>query len=77
MGDYNLSGATVKVYVKDNSTLFVLVPGQPDYELNNVGKNKFALKVAEGYYVQFDVNDNGITTALTFLQPNGNFKASK
>ena len=77
VGDYNLSGATVKVYVKDNSTLFVLVPGQPDYELNNVGKNKFALKVAEGYYVQFDVNDNGVTTALTFLQPNGNFKASK
>jgi hypothetical protein len=53
------------------------VPGQPDYELVPVDTNKFVLKILSGYYVQFDVNDHGITTALSFLQPNGNFKAKK
>ncbi len=76
-GDYDLGGGVVKVYIKDEKTLFVLVPGQPDYELVPVDKNKFALKVAAGYYVQFDVSDDGVTTALSFLQPNGNFKATK
>jgi len=53
------------------------VPGQPDYELVPLGKDKFGLKVAPGYFVQFDVNDKTETTALTFQQPNGNFKAKK
>ncbi len=77
VGDYELSGQTVKVYIKDEKILYVLVPGQPDYELVANGNNKFALKVASGFYVQFDVNDTGETQALTFLQPNGNFKAIK
>lgn len=75
VGDYELSGATVKIYFKDK-TLYALVPGQPDYELNNVGEHKFALKVAAGFYVQFEVFD-GKTKSLTFIQPNGNFKAVK
>ena len=77
VGDYELSGATIKVYIKDEKTLYVLVPGQPDYELIPVDKNKFSIKVAAGYFVQFDVNDKNETTALTFIQPNGNFKAVK
>ncbi len=76
-GDYELGAVVVKVYVKDEKTLFVLVPGQPDYELVPVDTNKFMLKILSGYYVQFDVNDNGVTTGLSFLQPNGNFKAKK
>ena len=76
-GDYELGTVVVKVYVKDEKTLFVLVPGQPDYELVPVDTNKFMLKILSGYYVQFDVNDHGITTGLSFLQPNGNFKAKK
>lgn len=74
VGDYVLNNEAVTVYIKDNKTLFVLVPGQPDYELNNVGEHKFALKVAAGFYVQFEVED-GKSKSLTFIQPNGNFKA--
>jgi CubicO group peptidase (beta-lactamase class C family) len=77
VGDYDLAGTTVKVYIQNEKTLFVLVPGQPDYELVPLGKDKFGLKVASGYFVQFDVNDKQATTALTFQQPNGNFKAKK
>lgn len=77
VGDYELNGAVVKVYIKDSKTLYVLVPGQPDYELIPVDKNKFAIKVANGFFVQFEINDKGECTELNFIQPNGNFKAKK
>ncbi len=76
-GDYLLSSVVVKVYIKENKTLFVLVPGQPDYELVPMGNDKFALKLVNGYFVQFGVNEKGATSDLTFIQPNGNFKAIK
>ena len=75
-GEYELMGATVKVYTK-GETLYVFVPGQPEYELVPNDKHKFALKVMSGYYVQFATNDKGEVTDLTFMQPNGNFKATR
>lgn len=77
VGEYNISTAVVKVYIKEEKTLYVVVPGQPEYELIPVEKDKFALKILNGYFVQFDVSAEGETTGLTFLQPNGNFKASR
>lgn len=74
-GEYQISTATVKVYIKNDKTLFVMIPGQPEYELVPVEKDKFALKILSGYFVQFDVAPTGETTALVFVQPNGNFKA--
>ena len=77
VGGYESNGITAKVYVKDDKILYILVPGQPDYELVPVDKNKFAIKVISGYYIQFEMNDKGESTDLTFMQPNGNFKAKK
>jgi CubicO group peptidase (beta-lactamase class C family) len=74
-GEYELGGATVKVSVKNN-TLFTLVPGQPEYEMSAMGNDRFALKIAAGYYVQFEVKDKEVTQ-LTFQQPNGNFVAKR
>ena len=76
-GDYELSGATVKIYIKNDKTLYALVPGQPEYELVPIDKDKFGLKVISGYYVQFSVDEKNKVTDLTFIQPNGNFKAVK
>jgi hypothetical protein len=75
VGDYDLSGTIVKLYVKNNKVLYVMVPGQPEYELLSTEKDKFALKVLSGYFVQFALNDKNQVTGLTFIQPNGNFKA--
>ncbi|HCL04804.1 MAG TPA: penicillin-binding protein [Chitinophagaceae bacterium] len=75
VGEYELGGATVKVSVKNN-TLFTLVPGQPEYEMSAMGNDRFALKIAAGYYVQFEVKDKEVTQ-LTFQQPNGNFVAKR
>jgi len=75
-GEYELSGAVVKVYIK-NETLYAFVPNQPEYELMPTQKDRFALKALSGYNVQFNLNDKGEVADMTFIQPNGNFKAKK
>ncbi|MGI4729701.1 MAG: DUF3471 domain-containing protein, partial [Janthinobacterium lividum] len=77
IGDYDLAGTTVKIYTKGAKTLYALVPGQPEYELVPLGKDKFGLKVLTGYYLQFELNPTGKATGAIFMQPNGNFKAVK
>jgi hypothetical protein len=75
VGEYDLEGLTVKIYLK-GTTLMVLVPGQPDYETVSVGNDTFDLAIAKGYSVKFTV-ENGNSTAVTFVQPNGNFTAKR
>ena len=76
VGEYELSGVTAKVYLK-NDILFVFVPGQPEYETIAVGNHEFKLKVLSGYSIKFDVNDKGDVTVVNFVQPNGTFKAKR
>lgn len=75
VGDYDLEGITVKIYLKEK-TLMVLVQGQPDYETISVGNDTFDLAIAKGYSVKFTV-ENGSSKAVTFIQPNGNFTAKR
>ena len=76
VSSFSLAGADIKTYLKEN-VLYVLVPGQPEYELVPVGNHKFDFKKVAGYAVTFEVNDKGELLSLTFVQPNGNFKAAK
>ncbi|MBK5270813.1 MAG: serine hydrolase, partial [Bacteroidia bacterium] len=77
VGEYELSGTTVKVYIRGENTLMVLVPGQPDYELVPTKKDEFDLKIIKGYSVRFEVDDNNEILSVSFIQPNGTFKATK
>lgn len=77
LGEYDLGGVIAKVYLKGENTLMVEVPGQPPYELIPVGNHKFSFKAVEGYHVQFDKKEGSTASALTFIQPNGNFKAER
>ena len=77
IGDYELSGITAKVYLKNENTLYVFVPGQPEYETIPVGNDEFKLKALSGFSVKFEVNDKGDVAAINFIQPNGTFKAKK
>ena len=76
VGDYELSGMIAKVFIKDGKTLFLFVPGQPEYELLYLGNNKFSIKSLNGYKVEFEEN-NGAIAACSFVQPNGTFKAKR
>ncbi len=78
VGEYELPGPTlVKVYIKGEKTLVAFVTGQTDYELVPVKPDLFNLKIAAGYSVRFEKNDAGEIIALSFLQPNGMFKATR
>ncbi len=76
LGEYELPGATVKVYAQ-KEVLFASVAGQPDYELQYLGNDKFKLKSLEGFYMQFVRDENKAIKAATFIQPNGNFTANR
>ncbi|MBX7126322.1 MAG: serine hydrolase [Cyclobacteriaceae bacterium] len=75
-GDYDFGGAVAKVYLKGDSQLMLLVPGQPDYELEAVKEHEFKLKGMSGFSIRFTVVDNKVTE-LASVQPNGTFKARK
>ncbi|MBO9672163.1 MAG: serine hydrolase [Sphingobacteriaceae bacterium] len=75
-GEYTLGPTAVKIFLKGN-TLMVNVPGQPEYETIATGTDTFNLKALKGFSVKFDVAANGQVNSLSFIQPNGVFKAVK
>ncbi|MBS1680586.1 MAG: serine hydrolase [Bacteroidetes bacterium] len=76
VGEYELGTVVAKVYTKAEKTLFLFVPGQPEYELVYLGNDKFSIKILSGYKVEFQ-QSNGVITGCAFVQPNGTFKAKK
>lgn len=76
VGTYSISGVDITISIKE-SKLHMLVPGQPEYELAPIDKDKFALKNMSGYTVQFNLNDKGEVIELVSIQPNGSFKIPK
>jgi CubicO group peptidase (beta-lactamase class C family) len=76
-GEYELAGMVAKVYVKNDTTLFLFVPGQPEYELQPIGTNLFAIKNLEGFRLEFTEDENGEIVTVIFIQPNGRFEAVK
>jgi hypothetical protein len=77
VGEYEISGVTIKIYTKGGNTLYMFVQGQPEYELVPTDVDKFSLKNFSGFSVQFNRNDKGEVIELLSIQPNGTFKATK
>jgi CubicO group peptidase (beta-lactamase class C family) len=77
VGDYELNGTVVKIYIQGETTLMVLVPGQPDYELVPTKKDEFDFKTLPGFSLKFDVNDKNVANSASFIQPNGTFTAKR
>ncbi|HET6253005.1 MAG TPA: serine hydrolase [Puia sp.] len=77
VGDYAFSEAVAaRIYVKGEK-LFLLVTGQPEYELAYIGGNSFSIKSLTGFTVRFDTDDKGKIVSLTSIQPNGKFTAKR
>ena len=76
-GEYEISNITIKVYTKTDSSLYMFVPGQPEYKLIPIDKDKFSLKGLNGFSVQFNRNDKNEIIEMLSIQPNGTFKAKK
>jgi hypothetical protein len=75
-GEYELAGTTLKVYVKEE-TLYLFVPGQPEYELMATDRHKFSFKTLEGFKVEFVEAEDGSIIELKAIQPNGTFVAKR
>lgn len=77
-GNYEFApGQGARFYTKSNGILYLFVEGQPEYELVPLEKNQFKLKIIEGYSCKFEEDESGNILSVTFIQPNGNFKAIK
>ncbi|MBB2148095.1 serine hydrolase [Pedobacter gandavensis] len=76
VGTYMLGTVKTTVSIKGN-TLYVYVPGQPEYETLALGDHTFKLKALNGFSVKFDVKDRKKAESMLFIQPNGSFKAMR
>ncbi|GGB01766.1 serine hydrolase [Puia dinghuensis] len=78
VGEYvfGIGAVTAKVYTK-GKTLYLFVAGQPEYELANIGPDKFTITSLSGYTMQFVTDAQGQVTGLMAIQPNGTFKATR
>lgn len=76
VGDYELSGVIAKVYMKDDKSFHLLVPGQPEYTLEYLGGHKFTIMGLSGYKLEFEESEGKIN-GVAFIQPNGTFKAKR
>ena len=65
-----------KFYLKGGETVFLTVPGQPEYELIATSEDRFSIKNLDGFKIEFVKSGQVIQEAI-FQQPNGNFKAKK
>ncbi|MEO0895231.1 MAG: serine hydrolase [Bacteroidota bacterium] len=77
VGEFELAGMTIKSYIKDENTLYLFVPGQPEYELVPTGPNKFNFKILEGFKVEFLEGEEGKFDSVKVIQPNGTFVAKR
>ena len=77
LGKYDLNGTELKVFFRGDSTLTLFLPGQPEYELQWIEKDLFAIKILAGFTIKFLRNENNQVTGLLSQQPNGTFKAIK
>ena len=77
VGEYELSGVTIKIELQGERTLVAIVPGQPLYELIPYQETEFTLKNLKGFTMKFVVNESGAVIALESHQPNGTFTAKK
>jgi len=77
VGEYALGEVTATVYVKGENTLFISVPGQPEYELIPYRGTTFNFKILAGYSIEFIMNESGEVTEAKVTQPNGVFTAPK
>ncbi|MBS3741969.1 MAG: serine hydrolase [Candidatus Cloacimonetes bacterium] len=75
-GKYDMAGNIVKVELNKAGKLVLTFPGQPVYELKPSSHNKFELVNNEEITVKFHMQQDEVT-ALSFIQPNGVFKAEK
>ncbi len=76
-GEYQMEQVTFTFHLKKGDTLFVQVPGQPEYELVPYKGTQFTLKGLAGVSIEFIRDEAGEVTEAKITQPEGVFTAKK
>ena len=76
-GDFDLAGMPIKLYIKNESSLFMFVEGQPEYELYATGKHTFNVKKLDGYKLEFIESNDKSIAEVVLIQPNGTYRAKR
>lgn len=77
VGQYDLAGIVASVSLEGESTLVLMVPGQPKYQLVPTRGTTFDVKGLSGFSVEFRKDASGKVTEAVFYQPNGTFVARR
>jgi tetratricopeptide (TPR) repeat protein len=70
----DVNGMTVSTKVK-NDALWMMVPGQPEFELASIKEHEFKIKAMSGYTIRFEMAAGKVVGAWS-IQPDGTFKAT-
>ena len=76
-GDFELAGTPIKLYIKNDNTLFMFVEGQPEYELYATAPHKFSVKTLDGYKLEFIESEDKSIAEVVLIQPNGTYRAKR
>ncbi len=76
-GEYQMEQVTITIRLKKEDTLFVLVSGQPEYELVPYQGTRFTFKGVPGVSVEFIRDEAGAVIEAKIIQPEGVFTAKK
>jgi len=76
-GQYQLGGVTNIVSLEGDHTLFLIVPGQPKYELVPRRGMAFDVKGLSGFSIEFKKDESGAVVEAIFYQPDGTFVAKR
>jgi len=76
VGEYDLEGDTLTVSLKGDK-LFLMIPGQPEYELHPYKELSFNIKGMNGFIIEFKRDASGKITGFISHQPDGVSEARK
>jgi hypothetical protein len=77
VGVYELLEMQFVVFLKDEHTLSLAVPGQPDYELTPYKGNEFLVRGRSSMSVEFQRNASGTVVGIAVTMSDGVFRALK
>jgi CubicO group peptidase (beta-lactamase class C family) len=77
VGVYEFLEMQFVVFLKDEQTLSLSVPGQPDYELRPYKENEFLANGRSGMSVEFQRDASGTVTGIAATMSEGVFRALK
>jgi len=76
-GQYLLGNITYTVMLEGEKTLYLIVPGQPKYELVPRRGTTFDLMGLSGFSIEFKKDDSGKVTEAVLYEPDGTYVAKR